>query len=699
MEKADNKTIKLKLLIEDYSSNSLSQVFSLVFRKTVINFKFYKTLLTIILIIGFAMISRASVFTSAREMSLPIAQAAIATADLNEDGIPDLIIGGDPIFPERSKIRVGLGFGNGNFAAWQEYEVGYNPNFVNSPFVEEIGVADFNNDGHLDVVVAHNNQRSQFSASVLLATVLFGDGRGNLRPAQGDWFFNNNEDSFVNTMHFSDLNADGLLDIILGTISGNHGQLWFMKNLGNNTFRIFGPRDVGAHVNGIGTAFINNDPHKDVIVSTRRGVVVLYMDGNFFSTSGADIVPMIDAREIIVKDFNVDGKADIAFSEFTSARIHVYIQNATGFPATPVIYETSLSFSRLKSYDVNRDGNDDLVVSDGLNGGIQIFYGNGTGGFEIGERINSAPVADLTIADFDLNGKTDIITANYDQTSDIQARVFLNSPNSIRYYTDFDGDTKSDLAVFRPSTATWWINFSRTSTVGASIFGFPTDKIVAGNYDGDNKADMAIYRNGVWFILQSSDGAVKIEYWGVSQDIPVPADYNNDGKMNVAVYRPAEGIWYIKKENSFEAVRWGINTDKPVPADYDGDGKSDIAVYRASTGTWWILQSSDSAVISQRFGLAEDKPVPADYDGDGKSDIAVYRSGVWYLLQSTNGFTSFQWGIASDVPAPSDYDGDGKTDAAVYRNGVWYILQSTSAIMIQQFGLGNDLPISSAFYQ
>jgi hypothetical protein len=58
------------------------------------------------------------------------------------------------------------------------------------------------------------------------------------------------------------------------------------------------------------------------------------------------------------------------------------------------------------------------------------------------------------------------------------------------------------------------------------------------DFDGDGKSDIAIYRSGVCFILRSSDGGVTAMNWGgLAQDVPVPVDYDGDGRADIAVYR------------------------------------------------------------------------------------------------------------------------------------------------------------------
>ncbi|HEX8735957.1 MAG TPA: FG-GAP-like repeat-containing protein [Pyrinomonadaceae bacterium] len=256
---------------------------------------------------------------------------------------------------------------------------------------------------------------------------------------------------------------------------------------------------------------------------------------------------------------------------------------------------------------------------------------------------------------------------------------------------DFDGDGRADIGVFRQGN--WYLLNSSTGFTGVQ-FGISTDKLVPADYDGDGKTDFGVYRDGVWYLLRSSAGFTGVQF-GTAEDIPQTGDFDGDRKADFAVFRPADGTWYLQRSaDGFTGVQFGANGDKPVAADYDGDGKADVAVYRA--GVWYVLQSRDGFRAVQ-FGIASDKPVVGDYDGDARADFAVYRAGVWYLQQSTAGFTGVQFGIAADVPAPADYDGDGKTDLAVFRDGTWYLQQSVSGFAGVQFGVASDVPVESAY--
>jgi hypothetical protein len=661
--------------------------------------KFFKSPVLLAFLCALPSLVPGAILNSPRQIPFLTPQAAVASIDLNEDGIPDLIAGGDPTGFENGKISVMLGKGNGSFVPYREYTVGTRPNEFSSPYIEAIKTADLNNDGNTDVVVAHNGIRSIIgNASTLFITVLLGDGRGNLQAADAYRFFDGTDDNLVTAIDLADLNGDGFLDITLGLATRNLGKIYFMKNLGG-TFQVMGPRPVIASVEGIGHGHFNNDLNTDIVVSSRQGMTVLYGNGNFLFPDGVILQDREDLGDLAARDFNGDGKTDLAVAEFLTPHIRVFLQGTKGFPTVPVLLNTSFDPDILRSTDFDHDGKTDLVAANGAAGGLQVFYGSENGSFTPFPAFSAAPAADIAFADFDQNGHADIAVGNYDFSSNLQVGILLNSPNSVRYYTDFDGDRKSDFTVYRPGSGTWWTFQSSNSAFQAVRFGLPDDRPVPGNYDGDNRADIAVYRDGVWFILQSSDSSFKAEYWGLAADVPVHGDYDNDGKTNVAVYRPSEGIWYIKNDTGFDAFRWGLTTDRPTPGDYDGDGKTDIAVFRPSDGVWYITRSSDGNFMSAQFGISEDKPVQADFDGDGMADIAVFRPSIsyWFILQSSNGEVRYQrFGLPDDIPAPNDFDADNRSDIAVFRpaDGTWYLLRSSNdSFGALKWGTSGDIPV------
>ncbi len=272
---------------------------------------------------------------------------------------------------------------------------------------------------------------------------------------------------------------------------------------------------------------------------------------------------------------------------------------------------------------------------------------------------------------------------------------FVAAPaNARRAINDFDGDGRTDIAVFRPAEGNWYIWQSGSNSLRVVNFGAASDQLVAADYDGDGKTDVAIFRAGSWYMRQSSGaGEIRADNFGQADDVLVPADYTGDGKADLAVFR--SGVWFIKQSENgqMKTVNFGSPTDKAMPADYDGDGKADVAVYRS--GVWYVLRSSDNQMQAVSFGAETDVPFAADYTGDGKADFAVFRSGIWFVKTNGAEFDSVEFGAASDTPLKGDFDGDGRADIAVFRGGTWHIQPSASAYRSMQFGLPTDRLLSS----
>jgi hypothetical protein len=64
--------------------------------------------------------------------------------------------------------------------------------------------------------------------------------------------------------------------------------------------------------------------------------------------------------------------------------------------------------------------------------------------------------------------------------------------------------------------------------------------------------------------LGSTTGFDAVQF-GISSDVPAAADYDGDGKADIAVFR--DGTWYLRQSTAgFTGVAFGLATDKPVPS-------------------------------------------------------------------------------------------------------------------------------------
>jgi hypothetical protein len=287
--------------------------------------------------------------------------------------------------------------------------------------------------------------------------------------------------------------------------------------------------------------------------------------------------------------------------------------------------------------------------------------------------------------------------------------------------SDFDGDGKTDTAVYRRGNAFWYLRDSFALFNRSINFGAANDSPIPGDYDGDRRTDLAVTRVSgsqvTWYILRSGNGTLDTIPFGAPTDRLVPADYDGDGRVDVAVWRPSQGAWYIRQSNSgstptLRTVVWGAVGDIPLRGHFEGTNGADFTVFRPETGTWYIRNNANTLARAVTFGATNDQPVPGDYDADGRTDIAVWRpsDGSWNIFRSSDStFTGRIWGISTDVPAQGDYDGDSATDITVFRpsTGAWYIINSgtlatgasTAAVRIDVYGAGGDIALPYTYNQ
>ena len=84
--------------------------------------------------------------------------------------------------------------------------------------------------------------------------------------------------------------------------------------------------------------------------------------------------------------------------------------------------------------------------------------------------------------------------------------------------------------------------------------------------------DIAVWRptTGTWYILLSaSPGTYTNAQWGLSTDVPAAGDFDGDGKVDIAVWRPSSGTWYVlpsASPGSYTSTFWGMSGDIPQSA-------------------------------------------------------------------------------------------------------------------------------------
>ncbi|MDQ4133659.1 MAG: hypothetical protein M3179_10750 [Actinomycetota bacterium] len=85
----------------------------------------------------------------------------------------------------------------------------------------------------------------------------------------------------------------------------------------------------------------------------------------------------------------------------------------------------------------------------------------------------------------------------------------------------------------------------------------PSDAVV--DFDGNGTTDIAVFRpsTGTWFVRNGISAS-----FGTSGDVPVPGDYDGNGTTDIAVFRPSTGTWFVRNGTS---VTWGTSGDLALP--------------------------------------------------------------------------------------------------------------------------------------
>ena len=163
--------------------------------------------------------NREGSFESATTFTTPGAgETAAAAADMNEDGIMDVVIG--TFISGQMIVLLGDGDGQLKFA----------DSFTAGGTVWMIAAGDVNGDGHADIVSANSNDAS--------VSVLLGDGNGGLGTPTVYA-----ADPFTIAIDLGDLDGDGDLDMVASNFGGGAGGVstetgsWIVyENLGNGSF-------------------------------------------------------------------------------------------------------------------------------------------------------------------------------------------------------------------------------------------------------------------------------------------------------------------------------------------------------------------------------------------------------------------------------------------------------------------------------
>ena len=548
----------------------------------------------------------------------------VTIADLNSDGIADQVSIADNI------VSIALGQNDGTFTNALNYAVGR--------FPQEVTIADFDNNGNLDIAVAN----SFFDEDVSL---LLGNGDGSFVGAQTFPIIQNEQRIDLEFIVTADFNNDGIIDVATQNPSFNFAS--------------------GEFFPGFASVLIGNG------------------DGTF--TESVQFTVENSESVITAGDFNNDGNVDLATGDngSESGNISILLGNGDGTFANPVdtTINSALSLSGLSTADFNGDGFEDLVFAD-YSG---YFY----------DPI-SFPTGPYSGSGFSNRDRLGILLSNGDGTfAEPQNLKVLVGPKDPTV-GDFNGDGVLDIAVGNyalpygsivPSTVSILLGNGDGSFADSVEYdvGERPNEIAIGDFNGDGVSDLAVANvssNFISILEGNSDGT-----FNAAENIAINdsgaysvsvEDIDGDGIDDLIVGTTSSEVLVLQGEsNSNFTLRQTANTGAFLSAtfttaDLDNDGNADVLGIRdrdlivISNDGNGNLQATPTIEVP---GYGSYSLANGDFDGDGFTDLAVADGDVSILI--SNGDGSFQNPVVKTIAqqssaiATADIDNDGNLDLVV----------------------------------
>ena len=211
-------------------------------------------------------------------------------------------------------------------------------------------------------------------------------------------------------------------------------------------------------------------------------------------------------------DFDGDGKDDFTMIREENGAFAHYILPSVGSGFRRIVFGLTSDFAVTTGADFTGDGRDEVVIyRDDSNGQTAIFAADSvTGNMVFAQQWGTSAGYELAFGG----------------------------------YGDYLGDSRADLVQIYgkcggcPNEGTWWIKETGGGGVRAVKFGIPLNEDFEGDsplfdsdFDGDGKLDIAVFRpeNSTFYTLRSSDGQFQSQYWDGNSASPPSNDSNPSG--------------------------------------------------------------------------------------------------------------------------------------------------------------------------
>ena len=438
----------------------------------------------------------------------------LVAGDFNRDGKLDLATNG----------KILLGNGDGTFQSAISTAATMTPAVA----------GDFNRDGKLDLYGS--------------GCVSLGNGDGTFQsPAcfSGD-------NSFPQAALVADINGDGKLDLMWLDFLNQESVVF---GLGDGTFPAphFLPGIARTAFRPIATADFNHDGNPDLAVTpcTDNSCNALTLNlslGNADGTFQPPLPPVsgYQGGAILTGDFNGDGKPDLLeVGGLTSLQVFLGKGDGTFLPPVPTAFVSDANCLPLIA-DINHDGRLDLVAGSGPD--LFVLLGNRDGTFGTPSLIVHGPRNFCSVAGGNFTGHGQIDLAAFDGVNSVYMfsghgdgtfgtlPTFQSGSGITLAAADFNLDGKLDLVTSRYSALTFYLGNGDGTFVKGKSINIPGGPVSAADFNGDGRQDV-VGAAGFLYVGLNQPAGLKRELFaaGDGANSFVVADFNHDGAPDVAV--------------------------------------------------------------------------------------------------------------------------------------------------------------------
>lgn len=523
---------------------------------------------------------------------------SVATGDLNGDGFPDLAFNN----PFAARFGVSLGVGDGSFVFASEVITGGPANSLQIGDVDQDGFADLlhinGNSQENDVWLGNGDATFQVGPSVpangaTAQTILAdwtGDGTLDLVyrtgssvfgfPARIDLLEGVGDGTFLPSVELlygltpvwvasEDLNQDGQLDVLVAADQSNDVSIQYL----GGTPDLGQPETLDStNRDWIGVADFNGDGREDLVLvgpstTPDRDLLSVYPNnGNgAFGTPSTTLIPDDTTPQApsefacsLTADFDLDGNQDLAFLEPDDVLVVLLGDGAGSLTVSTEIPVPSANCRTLTAFDMDSDGDLDLLFENNTVFVTSYFPNNGDGTFDPMEVSPPLLFDALGCRAGDFNGDGIDDLAYFTQLPNPTLHVLSGADGSVtstsvlsslviamdQEVRTVDLNTDGNLDIVYPALGGRRIEFHAGNGDGTfapelsllDFGGVETNGLIFEDFDGSGTPDILLQlgQNSAFLLFRSSSPAVfdlPGEVYGVRPtfDIPVPIQLSEDG--------------------------------------------------------------------------------------------------------------------------------------------------------------------------